>query len=49
MKKFYSSKIFLKLAGGGMHPPHPSLDPSLLMKHHFAKNLVQLVIDCCGM
>ena len=23
MEKFYSSKVFLKMAGGGMHPPHP--------------------------
>ena len=30
MKKFYSSKALLKMAGGGMHPPHPPLDPPLL-------------------
>ena len=23
MEKFYSSKALLKMAGGGMHPPHP--------------------------
>ena len=23
MEKFYSSKGMLKMAGGGMHPPHP--------------------------
>ena len=29
MEKLYSSKTCLKMAGGGMHPPHPSLDPPL--------------------
>ena len=29
MEKFYSSKAFLKMAGGGMHPPYPPLDPPL--------------------
>ena len=25
MQNFYSSKALLKMAGGGMHPPHPPL------------------------
>ena len=33
MKKFYSSKPLLKLAGGGMHPQHPPLDPPLTLQY----------------
>ena len=29
MEKLYSSKTCLKMAGGGMHPLHPLLDPPL--------------------
>ena len=29
MEKFYSSKALLKMAGGGVHTPHPPLDPHL--------------------
>ena len=29
MEKFYLSKGSLKMAGGGMHPPHPPLIPPL--------------------
>ena len=27
----YSSKTFLKMADGGMHPPHSPVDPPLVM------------------
>ena len=31
MAKLYSSRALMKMAGGGgMHPPHSSLDPPLL-------------------
>ena len=29
VEKLYLSKALLKMAGGGMHPPHPPLDPPL--------------------
>ena len=29
IEKLYLSKALLKMAGGGMHPPHPPLDPRL--------------------
>ena len=29
MEKFYLSQALLKMAGGGMHPSHPSLGPLL--------------------
>ena len=29
MEKLYSRKTFFKMAGGGMHPLHPPLDPLL--------------------
>ena len=34
-ENFYLSKALLKMAGGGMHPPHPPLDPPLLIAVHF--------------
>ena len=32
MEKIYSSKGLLKMAGGGIHPPHFPLDPPLAIK-----------------
>ena len=32
MEKFHSSKALLKMAGGGMHPPHPPLDFPLIIR-----------------
>ena len=29
IEKLYLSKALLKMAGGGVHPPHPPLDPPL--------------------
>ena len=31
IEKLYLSKALLKMAGGGMHPPHPPLDPPLAL------------------
>ena len=34
MEKLYTSKAFLKMAGGKMHTPHPTpLDPSLAISY----------------
>ena len=34
MEKLYTSKTFLKMAGGMMYTPHPTpLDPSLAISH----------------
>ena len=45
LEKFYSSKTLLKLAGGGMHPPHPSLDPPLCENAACPKLLRQVFVD----
>ena len=31
IEKLYLSKALLKMAGGGTHPPHPPLDPPLVL------------------
>ena len=38
MKKLYSPKTFLKMAGGRMHTPHPTpLNPSLALCYRLQK------------
>ena len=56
MEKFHSSKAWLKMASGGMHPSHPPQDPPLYM-YHFSANLgyspwsrgvIPVAISWCG-
>ena len=39
MEKLYTSKTFLKMAGGRMHTPHPTpLDPHLAISYRNRQN-----------
>ena len=43
MEKFYLSKALLKMAGGGMHPPHPP-PPSGTAPGRYSK-MVSIYVD----
>ena len=43
MEKLYTSKTFLKMAGGRIHTPHPTpLDPPLAISYMLEENINEI-------
>ena len=47
IEKLYLSKALLKMAGGGMHPPHPPLALGMLLKRLFASFAIAIFRKIC--